>query len=287
MNVLAKRSLKEQRTPHDYTTFLNARGLRRARIGIERRLFQPEFFAPPPEILAVIEETIEAMGRAGATIIDPVDTGDPFAWYDAETTVLLYEFKHDIEQYLRGLRRTSKRTLGDLIRFNIQYCRDEMKYFGQELFELAEATGGDLSDPVYLEAHALALRLARDEGIDRVMRRHNLDVVLSPSYGFGSSAPAVAGYPVISVPVGLASDGKPAGVWLYAGFLQEPKLLAVAYGIERLVGARAQPQFLASPPPEPPDAGICNGPIVAQGQALTMAQERRRKSMHLGHPMRW
>ena len=73
------------------------------------------------------------------------------------------------------------RTLADLIAFNQAHCTEEMKYFGQEVFELAEATSGDLSDPIYLEARADSLRLARDEGIDRVMAEHDLDAVISPS----------------------------------------------------------------------------------------------------------
>jgi amidase len=280
MNVLSEPALNGHRTP-DYTQFLNKNALQNARIGIERRLFQPEFFALP-EIVAVVEEAIVAMRDAGATIVDPVDTGDPFAWNEAEFIVLLYEFKHDIELYLAGLRHTSMRTLGDLIQFNIEHCEQEMKYFGQELFELAEATGGNLVDPVYLEARALGLQLARDEGIDRVMREHNLDVVLSPSYGFGSSAPAVAGYPIISVPVGLTADGKPAGVWLYAGFLQESNLIAIAYAIEQLLQARSKPQFRGNVPPEPPDAGICAAPMVATAGVQTAARGRRTTAMHRG-----
>ena len=279
MNVMSKPFFGKHRTPRDYTEFLQEGALRGARIGIERRLFQEEYFALP-EIVAVVEEAIVAMREAGATIIDPVDTGDPFAWYDAEFTVLLYEFKHDIEKYLRSLRHTSMRTLGDLIRFNIRHCEQEMKYFGQEIFELAEETGGDLSDPVYLEARALSRRLARDEGIDRVVRRHNLDAVLSPSYAFGSSAPAVAGYPVISVPVGLAANGLPAGAWLYAGFLQEPKLIAIAYAMEQLLQPRSQPEFAGTEPPEPPNAGICEDQQVPQRRVQSMPRERRSMLMH-------
>jgi amidase len=279
LNVLGNAIVDGHRTPGHYRQFLRKDALQGARIGIERRLFEPPLFAPPPD-LGVIEEAIVAMRDAGATIIDPVDTGDPFGWFDAEFTVLLFEFKHDIEEYLQGLRHTSMRTLGDLIQFNIDHCNREMKYFGQEIFELAEATGGNLSDPVYLDARQTALRLARDEGIDRVMRKHNLDAVLSPSYGAGASAPAVAGYPVISVPVGFDKDGKPAGVWLYAGFLQEPQLLAIAYAIEQLLQPRSTPRFRGEPPPPPPNAGICAAPMLASTTGQTDVGSGRLMAMH-------
>lgn len=279
LNVLAERSLNGHQTP-DYTQFLNPNALQGARIGIERRLFEPDLGALP-EIVAVVDDAIKAIQQAGAVIIDPVDTGDPLAWNDAEFTVLLYEFKHDVELYLSGLKHTSMRTLGDLIQFNIDHCEQEMKYFGQEIFEAAEATGGNLADQAYLDARALGLELTRTQGIDRVMRDNDLDAVLSPSYAFGSSAPAVAGYPVMSVPVGFTTGGIPAGVWLYAGFLQEANLIAIGYGIEQLLQARTQPAFKGKVPPEPPDAGICAAPLAAK-QTKTQADLRRMGAMHHG-----
>ncbi|MBA3362201.1 MAG: hypothetical protein H0T94_12185 [Acidimicrobiia bacterium] len=69
--------------------------------------------------------------------------------------VLLYEFKGDIAAYLAGLRHTRMKTLADLIAFNIQNCDAEMTYIDQSVFEAAEATSGDLSDPVYLAARQL------------------------------------------------------------------------------------------------------------------------------------
>ena len=152
--------------------------------------------------MAVAQQGIDAMASLGATILQ-VDTGDSFEFFDAEFTVLLFEFKVQIAEYLAGLKHTSMRTLTDLIEFNATYCAEEMRYFGQELFEMAEETSGDLNDPVYLDARALCLRLTRDEGIDRVMRNRNVDAIVAPSYSFASAPAAVAGYPNISIPVGL------------------------------------------------------------------------------------
>jgi amidase len=264
-----------QTLPADYTAFLQRGALEGARIGIDRRQFEPDYFALP-EINAVVEDAIEVMADLGATIVDPVDTGDTFAWFDHEFNVLLYEFKVDVAAYLATLRHTRMRTLADLIAFNQAHCTEEMKYFGQEVFELAEATSGDLTDPIYVEARSESLRLARDEGIDRVMAEHDLDAVVSPSYAFGSSAPAVAGYPSISVPIGLTEDGKPAGIWMYAGFLDEPKLLAYAYDLEQALGVRAQPGYLNDVIPEPADAGLC--PVRTTG-----ASRHRRAGDALRH----
>jgi amidase len=265
-----------QPLPPDYTAFLNP-SLEGLRIGIERRQFQPEYFALEP-INAVVEEAITAMEAAGAEIIDPVDTGDTFAWFDAEFLVLMYEFKGDIAAYLSTLRHTRRdtrvRTLADLIAFNQAHCEQEMEFFGQEIFELSEDLSGDLTDAEYVEARQLCLDLTRTQGIDRVMAQHDLDAVLSPSYAFGSSAPAAAGYPVMSVPVGVSPEGIPAGVWLYAGFLQEPQLIHVGYAIEQLLSPREQPEFLGAVPADPPNAGLCDVSTSAARAARTRAAQR-------------
>jgi amidase len=246
-----------RRVPRDYQQFLRRGALRGARIGIDRRMFLEEYFALP-ELNAVVEEAIGVLASLGAVIVDPVDTGDPFAFFDDEFTVLLHEFKIDIAAYLRPVRRTRMRTLADLIAFNLENCEAEMTYLDQSIFEASEATNGDPEDPDYLAARANSLALARDEGIERVMAEHDLDAVLSPSYAFGSSAPAVAGYPSISVPVGIATTGWPAGIWMYARFLEEPKLLAYSFDLEQELQVRVQPGFQGEVPAPPPPLGLCD-----------------------------
>jgi amidase len=133
-----------------------------------------------------------------------------------------------------------------------------MEFFGQEVFELAEATSGDLTDPTYLAARQLCLQLTRADGIDRALTQDNLDAIIAPSYSFASAPAAVAGYPNISVPIGLTPEGKPVGIWMYSTFLQESRLLAFAFDLEQELQPRSTPaQFLSSVPPLPPDAGIC------------------------------
>jgi amidase len=260
--------------PDDYTDFLDDDALEGARIGIDRRQFEPQFGAFP-DVIDVIERAIDEMADAGAEIIDPVDPGDPLDWFfDFELPVLLFEFKHDIAAYLKPLGNTSMRTLADLIQFNIDHCAEEMKYFGQELFEMAEATSGDLSDPDYLAARRQCLKLARREGINQAIEKHDLDAILTPSYSFGTSGPAVSGYPIMSIPAGISERGRPAGIWLSGGFLSEPKLIAIGYAIEQLLDARSQPHFLGHVPPEPPDAGLCDPAAGAAARTIDRAEMR-------------
>src|SRR6266704_3946596 len=155
-----------------------------------------------------------------------------------------------------------------------------MKYFGQEVFEMSEATSGNLNDPAYLSARADNLAFARTNGIDAALKKDNLDAIVAPTYSFASSLPAVAGYPNFSIPVGLTPDGKPAGLWMYSGFLKEPKLLALAFDLEQAIKPRTQPQFLGSVPPEPPDAGICA--TLTTVAAPKLVNGRAQVSRHFG-----
>jgi amidase len=267
--------------PRDYTIYLQRGTLLNKRIGVDRRYFTPDY-GGEPDLIAVVVQGLEAMEELGATLVD-TDTGDPFAFFDAEFTVLLVEFKVQIAQYLAGLRHTSLRTLADLIDFNEHHCRAEMKYFGQELFEISEGTSGDLSDPGYLAARALCLQLTRDEGIDAALQRDDLDAIVAPSYSFASAPAAVAGYPNIAVPIGLTPEGKPAGIWMYGGFLAEPSLLSMAYDLEQEVNARRAPLFRGTVPEEPPDAGLCD-PAKPRAAAATGV---RRMPRHFGTGKAW
>ena len=268
--------------PNDYTQFLKLGSLNGARIGIDSRYFSTAY-GGETDLVKVANEGLDAMQNLGATLV-PTDTGNPFQqnfkFYNDEFTVLLFEFKVQIAQYLAGLSKTTMRTLADLIAFDIANCEEEMKYFGQEVFQLSEQTSGNLNDPVYLSARADNLTFAQTNGIDAALKKDNLDAIVAPTYSFASSLPAVAGYPNLSIPVGLTPEGKPAGLWMYSGFLQEPTLLALAYDLEQAIKPRTQPQFLGSVPPEPPDAGICA--TLTTAAAPTLVNGRAQVSRHFG-----
>ena len=272
--------------PSDYTQFLKLGSLNGVRIGVDSRYFS-HAFGGEQDLVKVAQNGIDAMQSLGATVI-PTDSGNPFQnnfrFYDDEFTVLLYEFKVQIAQYLATLGNTTMRTLADLIAFDIAHCPEEMKYFGQQVFELAQQTSGNLNDPVYVNARSDNLTFARANGIDAALKKDNLDAIVAPTYSFASSLPAVAGYPNLSIPVGLTPDGKPAGLWMYSGFLKEPKLLALAYDLEQAIKPRVQPGFLGSVPPEPPDAGICAtlAPAATTSSSVQLVNGRGQTQTHLG-----
>jgi amidase len=255
----------------DYTYFLDPGALAGARIGVWRE----GNFGIDPRVDAVMEETVTALREAGATIVDPANVRvGPI--YEPELTALLHEFKDEIGAYLETLEGDDlPKTLQDLIDFNLEHADEELQYFQQELFDMAQATGGK-SDPSYLEARTGAANLAR-AWIDNVLAAHDLDAVMAPtgdvpwltdlvngdSFAIGSSTPsAVAGYPSITIPAGY-SFGLPLGVTLIGPNWGEPRLLALAYALEQATNVRVPPSFPASvdvpEPSQPPSPTAPSG----------------------------
>jgi amidase len=241
-----------ERVHADYARFLDPRGLEGARIGVAR-----ERFGFHEGVDGLMEGALEVMKSAGAEIIDPTDL-DLEDVGNSEYTVLLYEFKTDLNEYLAGRGKSSRvKSLEELIAFNEEHRDREMPYFQQEIFHLAEEKGG-LDDNEYREARELCLRKTRDEGIDRLVAEHRLDAIVAPTggpawktdlvngdhFGGGSSrAAAVAGYPNVTVPAGFVF-GLPVGISFFGAAWSEPTLLKIAYAFEQATGHREPPKFL-------------------------------------------
>jgi amidase len=244
--------------PDDYTQFLDPNALAGAVIGRDMRFFDYSYYGsgiPGDELtVAFAENALSVMESLGATVVD-VDTGDVFAYNGDESTALLYEFRAQIADYLATLTHTNMRTLADLIAFNDAHCPQEMPYYGQEVFLLAEMFPGYPNDPAYIAARTHA-RSASRSGIDGVINS-GVDAIVAPHLT-NSTGPAVSGYPNLSLPVGIRTSGRPAGMLMYSTFLHEPQLIGFGYALEQALDVRQQPQFLGSIIPIP-NADLCSG----------------------------
>ena len=240
----------------DYTAFLDPNGLKGARLGVCRS----HFMGYSPATDALMEGAIDTVKRLGAVVVDPADIATAGQFDDAEFTVLLYEFKADLNRYLAEWApgAAGAKTLEDLIGFNERNKARELPYFGQEIFVQAQAKGA-LTDQDYLRALDKDHLLARTQGIDVVMAEHQLDALVAPTGGppslidlvngdpggggsFSSPA-AVAGYPHVTVPMGYVA-GLPVGLSFVGRPWSEAALIKFAYAFEQATKARRSPRFL-------------------------------------------
>ena len=239
----------------DYVAALSPATLKGKRIGVLR-----DRIGGRADIAALFDTALKAMEGAGATIVEIKDSqsdqGDLGA---AELDVLMTELKADMAAYLGSLpAKNGPKTLADLIAFNKAHP-EELRWFDQSLFELAETKGG-LDGKEYIDARAKAARLAGPEGIDRLLAANKVDFLVGVTNGPAwttdlvngdhytgpsvSQMPAVAGYPHLTVPMG-AVEGLPIGLSIIGPKWSDAGVLAAGYAYEQVSRKRIAPTFRA------------------------------------------
>ena len=237
----------------DYTAALRPDALRGVRLGVMR--FAAGFGTDP-----AFTEALATLRAQGAELVEITEFPGRQEIGRNELTVLLAELKHDMNAYLATLPANVRtRTLADLIAFNTAHAGAEMPLFGQELFVQAEAMA-DL-DEAYRTARATSLRMAGPEGIDRLLREHNVVALVGPSRsaawmidavlgdqspgGGGGSLAAVAGYPHLTVPMGDIR-GLPIGISFIGAKWDDARILALGFAYEQASHKRIEPRLLPS-----------------------------------------
>ena len=264
----AATAAKQRKVHSDYRAFLDAGGLRGARIGVARKGVSGYDAATD----RIFEDAIRAIGDAGAEVIDPADilTIDDGRMGASEMVIMQTEFKDGIAAYLAtrivvDADLPQPRTLADLIRFNEEHAEQELVHFGQERFEQA-LESGPLDEEAYLQALATGRRLAATEGLDAVLDEYGLDALVAPTggpawpldpragdtfLGGSSRCAAVAGYPLVTLPAGFVSHGAetgarfdlPVGLTFMGRAWSEPALIRLAYAFEQITQVRRPPEL--------------------------------------------
>jgi amidase len=216
-----------------------------------------------PDLDPLYDAALARLRRAGAVLIEVKLPDDPKIGAD-ETLVLQTEIKADMAAYLATTPpNVQPRTLGDLIAFN-RRTPAEMRLFDQDLFEQSQAAKG-LTDPAYLAARERSARATGPDGIDRLLAANHLDALVAPTtsvawrvdliYGDANPGafatfPAVAGYPHLTVPMGLATS-LPAGLSFIGVKWSDAFVLALGEAYQRIGPQNPAPSFPATVDPEP------------------------------------
>ena len=272
---------------NDYTPFLNAEGLKGARIGVPRAWFIDPHTLPgneapsgglPDDQKVMMDEVVAILRAAGATVVDPADIPSALAdtWEDnlllrrscvirgpsvkgddtSCSVVLEYGFKRDFTNWVASLGATAPvKSLTELREWNVANSALGTLKYGQHTLDLSDEQ--DLTveeDRLRYEAdRALDLRLAGSEGVDAILKGHDLDALLFAG-SRGSSLLAKAGYPSVTVPFGLVANGSgfpegftpkpaPLGVTFSGTACSEPRLLELAFAFEQITKRRRPPEL--------------------------------------------
>ncbi|KAF8179861.1 amidase signature enzyme [Pholiota molesta] len=236
----------------DFTKALKKDALRGKRIGVPRRVFMDEKVASnDPSVGVAFEEALNVLRSLGATVVDPANlpSAEDISKSDYETLVLEVECK--VCLHLTIARIADRvRSLADVIKFNDGNPGLEKP----EGYEAKAASAG--RDAAYLEALAFDYEYGRTRGIDAALKEHELDALVLPSVGSSWSPAAIAGYPIITVPLGfypedipIKSDegssrpfsqapGMPFGISFFSTAYSEFELIGYAYAYEQATHTR-------------------------------------------------
>jgi amidase len=238
------------KTQPDYTKFLDENGLKGKRIGVEKDGLKINL-----GIDGLFQDALNVLKSQGAVIIEVQLFKQMKEAFNAQFTVLLYEFKDGLNKYLSQANSRVK-SLAQVIEFNKQNEQKAMPFFKQEILEQADAKGS-LIEKEYLDALKKTTEITRN-AIDTILKQNNLDAISAPTNGFACcidlvngdydngfsfSAPAaMAGYPHITVPMGLV-HGLPAGLSFVSSAYKEPDIIKLAYAYEQASKKRVPPGF--------------------------------------------
>ncbi len=234
----------------DYSQALKLNGLQGKRIGVLRSA--AGFHS---EVDKLLESAINDFKAAGAIIIDDLEWQAPDGFWSASYDVLLYEFKHDLNQYLAALpNELSALSLKKIIAYNTANKAQSMPWFDQEILDKAQAKKG-LKDETYLNALKKVQQATRTDGIDVLLEKHQLDAIIAPTgspawqtdlingdhfIGSSSSLAAISGYPNITLPMGYVHH-LPVGLSIFSGAYQEPTIIEIAFAYEQKTKHRKPP----------------------------------------------
>lgn len=236
-----------------YTSFLDKKGLRGARIGVFRDLFRKGDIHQ--EGIALVEKAIAQMKQAGAVIVDPISTGLDLFTLLEDTRTNYWEAQFSYDLYFRRLGpdapiKNMDELIykgGDLVKPGIVKAYREFRSLQQHPDFLARRDTQET-----LKAAAVEL-----------MDKYRLDVLVYPfksmpppahlQKGVDQDNPfsSVTGLPAVLVPAGYTQkENGPIAIEFLGRPFSEPTLFKLAYAYEQISKNRKPPATVPALPGE-------------------------------------
>jgi amidase len=232
-------SRAEGKIPATYTSSLDREGLRGARLGV----LEPLFGRDPEDqrVGSVVRTAVKEMQQRGAELVD-VDGAE----FPSETDVSLirFEFKFDLNDYLRRTPRAPVHSLAEILDKGVY-----LKALEQAFRRSNDVTTLDSEEYKTVAARQAALRerllhALDDQHVTALVYptlRRTAAKIGEPQTGGNCAASAATGLPAVTVPAGFADDGMPVGVEFLGRPFAEPDLLKLAFAFEQATHHRRQP----------------------------------------------
>lgn len=241
---------RDKREP-DYRTFLVPDGLRNARIGVLRQAYaQPTADA---EVVAVFDQALADMRRAGATIVDTANVPD-FRDIVRSARGRCSRFAHDLATYFAERGEGAP----------VKTVREVLESRGYHPTVRAQLQGS-VNDTIAPEdqpgcASREAMRARLRVAVTALMDSLQLDALVYPTW---SNVPRLigdlntphgdnsqqfsplTGFPAITVPMGYTRDNTlPAGISFFGRAWSEGRLITLVYGYEQSTRHRKAPPLV-------------------------------------------
>ncbi|KAG1767612.1 amidase signature domain-containing protein [Suillus placidus] len=251
----------------DYTMALSNTSLVGKRIGVPRAVFlNDSMTGNDPYVNQVFEQALETLKILGATIVDPADLPSAYEIYESnnETVVLDVDFKVQLNAWFDSLvaNPSGVASLEDLIMFdsNNPTLEEPAGYTDQSILIESQATTG--FNASYYQSLVFDMELGATRGIDAALKMHALDALVLPAPGYTTVPAAIAGYPIVTVPLGFYPEnitissagpetvypapGVPIGLSFLGTAWSEYSLVSFAYAYEQKTQTRLQRKAYAA-----------------------------------------